>query len=318
MHLEIPDVAKDFSRAVADAVADAGGVELAREAEADPLRRGEVLSLLFELGTDYLDPRQGVEETLIAAEVCRVAGESVLPVPISSMVMGDERGWPVVIDPSGDRALVNHADLGRLFGLTIDGAAYLLSEAEPLGQPLAPFVGEVGVTEPDGPAGPLDAALWITLEAHVAIGAMERALALSAEHLQNRRQFDSPLASFQALRFRMAECTVEFTGVRELGLYTAWRLHDSPRDALLDALALRVCVHDAALRILRECHLFHGAIGFCDEHDLSILSRHVQPHLRLPWGREASAELLLKEVEEVGLQTLYGRIGRRSTEALPA
>ena len=42
-----------------------------------------------------------------------------------------------------------------------------------------------------------------------ALGAMERVMELTAEHLRNRKQFGQPLAAFQALQHRMSEMFVE-------------------------------------------------------------------------------------------------------------
>ena len=53
-----------------------------------------------------------------------------------------------------------------------------------------------------------------------ALGAMERIMELTAEHLRNRKQFGQPLAAFQALQHRMAEMFVEVQEVRS-ALYHA-------------------------------------------------------------------------------------------------
>lgn len=318
MDLDLPDVAVDFSRTARDAIAAAGGVDLARAAESDPSARTAVLDLLGELGIDYLDPRTGAEATLIAGELCRVAGQFVLPVPLTGRLLAVEGRQLAVVDLRDGRAVVNHGDLGEWTIATFDGSASHAVAGPPLGQPLAPFVAEVDAAGEAAPVSAMDIALLLTLEAHVVLGAVERALALAVEHLKQRRQFGVTLSTFQALRFRVAECTVEAAGVRELAHYTAWRIHSAPHDALVDALSLRVCAQDAARKLFREAHLFFGAIGFCDEHDLSILSRHIQPHMRLPWDRELTTELLVEQVERDGFETLYGHLRGRASPIPPA
>ena len=54
-------------------------------------------------------------------------------------------------------------------------------------------------------------------------------------------------------------------------------------------LALRVHAIDIARAVLRTCQQLHGAAGVCDEYDISVLTRHIQPALRLPFGAERTA-----------------------------
>ena len=240
-----------------------------------------------------------------------MAGGFVLPLPLAGRLLAIDGRQLALAPGGGATASVDHGDRGEWIVATIDGTAWLATAGAPLRAPLAPFVAEVAIGAEVEPVPARDVALWLALEAHVVLGAVEQAFALSVAHLKDRRQFGVPLSTFQALRFRVAECSVELDGVRELGHYTAWRLHAAPADALVDALSLRVSVQDAARRVFREAHLFHGAVGFCDEHDLSILSRHVQPAARLPWDREASLELLVEQVERDGFETLYGDLRSR-------
>jgi alkylation response protein AidB-like acyl-CoA dehydrogenase len=52
-------------------------------------------------------------------------------------------------------------------------------------------------------------------------GLLHAAIASTVEHLSLRKQFGRPLGAFQALRHRMAECTVLAGGVRWLALKAA-------------------------------------------------------------------------------------------------
>lgn len=306
MNLELPDVAVDFARVARESITAAGGVDLARTAEGQPATRAKAGELLQRLGIADLDPRVDCVSTFVATELCRVAGQFVFPVPLTSQLLAVNGRQFAIRAGDGAADSVNHGDSGEWIVATIDGATSLASAGEAYRSALAPFVADVAVGDETKTMESTDLALWLILEAHVVLGAVEQALALAVSHLKDRHQFGVPLATFQALRFRVAECMVEIEGVRELGYYTVWRLHASPDDALVDALSLRVCAQDAARRAFREAHLFHGALGFCDEHDLSILSRHIQPHIRLPWDREATLNLLVKQVEHAGFETLYG------------
>ena len=63
-----------------------------------------------------------------------------------------------------------------------------------------------------------------------------------------------------------------------------------------DALVLRFKAADTARQVLRTSHQLLGALGFCDESDVSVLDRHTQPLIRLPLGAEALALRLIPGV----------------------
>src|SRR5439155_25095544 len=113
------------------------------------------------------------------------------------------------------------------------------------------------------------------------------------------------LAAFQAVQFQLADAAVAVRGLRETARFTLWRLGACREDALTDALALRVVALECGRQVFRTAHQLHGAGGFCDEHDLSVLSRALQPHLRLPSDLEETTELLARRIEVEGFAGLY-------------
>lgn len=314
MNLELPEVAAEFGATAHRAFADAGGVELARRAEADPdVRSSVVAPLLASLGAFdlRLGPDDGDADVALAAgELCRAAGRVALPYPVTSVLASpDGTARPVaVVDPGLPRA--DHGDLLPAWRLlALDGSSWSGSPAaDRLGSKLGPFVTDLRLDEaaPAGGDTTFRVALALTLDAWRVLGTLEQALATTAAHVTSREQFDRPLAGFQAVQFQVADATVAARALRELAGFTTWRLFVAPLDRLVDALALRVNALEGAHLVLRTCHQLHGAIGFCDEHDLSVLSRHVQPQLRLPGGVEATTEHLLAAVEELGFSSLFG------------
>ncbi len=94
-------------------------------------------------------------------------------------------------------------------------------------------------------------------------------------------------------------------GVDELAQFALWRCHAAPDDAVADALAARLGAVDAARSVLRVTQQLHGASGLCDEYDISVIVRHLQPALRLPFGAETTAGRLADAVERVGFAGLF-------------
>ncbi|MCU1377880.1 MAG: putative acyl-CoA dehydrogenase [Acidimicrobiales bacterium] len=305
MNLELPDVAVEFGASANRAFLGAGGVDLARRVEAEPdLRTSVVTSLLDDLGAFDLALNSDPETDLAAGELCRVAGRSALPYPLAATLASpDGRDRPVaLVAPSVPRA--DHGDLFAAWrATTLDGSQSwdAAPAGTPLGTKLGPFVTDLHLASE---LGPTDVSGYLTLAAWQLLGTLEQALDLVVDHVTSRQQFGGPLSVFQSVQFQVADIAVGVHSLRELARFTMAR-RSRPGDHLVDALALRVHATDTATQVLRACHQLHGAIGLCQEHDLSILSRHAQPTLRQPAGLEATTEHLLAAIEASGFDSLF-------------
>lgn len=312
MQLATPDLAIAARSVAQAAFARAGGPGLARRAETDPsLRAGEVARTVASVGIESLRPGNEVDDLIGAIEVCAAAGAVALPYPIVGRLAAPP-GRAALVVLSGLHGRADHADLlGDAVGVDLDGGVERRVDRATsvrLGR-LGPFVGDVTLGEAiAAEARPgRDAALWLLLGASWIYGAIESALEMTIAHVSVREQFGAPLAKLQSVRFRLADAAVAVRGLRELVLYTAWRFHQAPADAITDALAVRIAAQESAHLTMRTAHQLHGAIGFCDEHDLSIVSRHLQPYLRLPFDHEETVARFSAAVARDGFDGLFGR-----------
>jgi hypothetical protein len=114
------------------------------------------------------------------------------------------------------------------------------------------------------------------------LGTGRAMLALARQHAVDRVQFGRPLASFQAVRHRLAESLVALDGA-EATLVAAT---DD-----LGALLAKAAAGQAALTAARHCQQVLGGIGFTAEHDLH---RHVRRAMVLD-GLLGSARELTRE-----------------------
>ncbi|WP_371657601.1 acyl-CoA dehydrogenase family protein [Streptomyces sp. NBC_00280] len=114
------------------------------------------------------------------------------------------------------------------------------------------------------------------------LGTGRAMLTLARSHVLYRTQFGRPLASFQAVRHRLAETLVALDGA-EATLLAA--------DDDLGALLAKAAAGRAALTAARHCQQVLGGIGFTAEHDLH---RHVRRALVLD-GLLGSARELTRE-----------------------
>ncbi|MCU1458512.1 MAG: acyl-CoA dehydrogenase [Actinomycetia bacterium] len=309
MNLDLPDEVLELARSVDRAVADAGSVDLTRAAELDPSVRTSVAApIVAALGLADLDVTADADAAVAGAEVCRVAGNHAFPFPLAAMLAGQhlESGHQLgLVGPGHPR--VDHGDLGHWLVADTSGSRFRATPvAEPLGSKLGPFVVDVALEPLPGPLAPAELALALDLVSFTILGYVERARALAVEHVTTRVQFGQTLSKFQGVRFQIADVSVLERGLRELARFTISRvLSVAPDDAMADSLALRVAALEAATEVFRVAHQLHGAVGFCDEHDLSILSRHVQPLVRLPVALEATTQLLVDSITRSPFDSLF-------------
>jgi hypothetical protein len=312
----LPDEALEFGAAAAKAFTALGGVDAARRAEDDPsIRSTEVAGALGALGIDDLDPRADADSLAAAAALCEAAGRVALPHPVASMLLRDGDGRPFAAVPDG-ALRVDHGDLAPSWVVApLHGPAQVAAPArQVLATRLGPFVADL---EPESLAAGRtttgdtddDVLFHVALTGAVVLGTCDRAVELAVEHVNDRVQFGKPIASFQAVQFQLADAAVAVAGLRELLHFTLWRLDEARGDALADVLALRLHAVDVARAVLRTCQQLHGAAGVCDEYDVSVLARDIQPALRLPWSPERTAHELMAAVQQAGFDGLFAHGG---------
>lgn len=311
MNPVLPDEAVEFGAAASKAFADLGGVDAARRAEEEPtFRVTDVAVTLQALGVDELDPRDDADSLAAAAALCEAAGRVALPYPVASVLLRDGDGRPFAIVPGGV-ARVDHGDLfGEWWVSPLSGTAMLATpDSTRLGTRLGPFVSDLvpaGTAERPGRA---DALRHLTFTSWQILGTADRAVELAVEHVNGRIQFGKPISAFQAVQFQLADASVAVAGLRELACFTLWRLDAAADGALADVLALRLHAIDTARSVLRTCQQLHGAAGVCDEYDISMLTRMVQPALRLPWSAERAATELAAAIQADGFEGLFSHGG---------
>lgn len=310
---QISAEALEFEKAVSGTLEAAGGVNLLREYAGKPADRAEaVVSLLQSLGVWDLRPSDSQEELEAAAAACRAAGAVALPYPIAErLARPDDKDGVVLVQATGDR-IAGHGDLAAGWAACdLLGRRYeVVSVADvPLGTKLAPFAAEVTVSEPS-PGFERTTALLVTLQSWWLLGLLDRGLRDTVRYTGEREQFGRPLTKFQTVGFHLADMQVSVHKLEELAKYTLWSLtQDSdPSTQMVDALALRAASLESADIVLRGAHQLHGAMGFCDETDVSWLSRASQAVRRLPAGKSQTIELLTRRTLETGFDGLFGEL----------
>ncbi len=294
-------------RGVIDRVTkDLGRIDATRRAIAEPRSRSDLLAQV-EPVLQSLDPRDGYFEGVSAAEICRGSGAAVLALPIEAMLLRRPSGRPLAFVSSHGR--IEHGDLFSEWDVCGEDRQTEAVTWDPdlIGSKVGPFVSKIPpVRLGDGePLSSFEHAMLHVLSSWYVFGALEKALDLATVYATERVAFGSPIAAYQGVAFPLADGCCELQGVYELALYSLNSVYETPESALSDALALKWATADIGPKVLRIAHQVLGAVGQCDEHDLSIITLTLQARLRLPFGTEECLRRLAVEVERSGFDSLF-------------
>jgi hypothetical protein len=307
-----PEEALTFAATVRDALDRAGGVDLARRAEASPATRAAtVRPLLDGLGLTGLNPLTGAIEAMAAALAVRAAGAVVCPWPLAPTMAGAATGGVA------DALYLTASGLGRAEHLDLvtspvrldlrTGTATALQARGPLEpMPLDPF----GVSCAAGSTLACDTNLDAAVGVHMVmtgfwvLGALDAVTRMAISYARERRQFGRLIGDFGAIQWRLVDIRVARDGLAELAACTLWMLSER-RVRRGDLLALRLATLDAAGTALTQAHQVFASIGLCEEHDLAVIDRHLQPALRRPSDLTATAALLGDVIGREGFDGLF-------------
>jgi alkylation response protein AidB-like acyl-CoA dehydrogenase len=130
-------------------------------------------------------------------------------------------------------------------------------------------------------------AAWIELRAKsaacmVALGACRAALELTSDYIKTRKQFDQPIAMFQAVGHRAADAYVDTEAVTLTAWQAAWRI-DAGLDADEQVAVAKFFAAEAGKRVVHAAQHLHGGIGVDREYPLHRYFLYVR-HLELTLG----------------------------------
>ncbi len=116
-----------------------------------------------------------------------------------------------------------------------------------------------------GPGAGAAIVAWVNERATAALasltlGVCEEALRMTAEYAKTRKQFDQPIAMFQAVGQRAADAYIDTEGIRLTALQAAWRIGAGLPAAAQVAVA-KLWAAEAGQRVVHTAQHLHGGIG---------------------------------------------------------
>lgn len=110
------------------------------------------------------------------------------------------------------------------------------------------------------------------------VGAAQGALDAAQRYVQERKQFDRPLAEFQAIQFKLADMLTELVAARHMVRLAAVKLDtDAPAATAYCAMAKRLAT-DIGFTVCNEALQIHGGYGYTREYPLERLMRDSRVH----------------------------------------
>ncbi|MBD3648159.1 MAG: acyl-CoA dehydrogenase family protein [Pseudomonadales bacterium] len=110
------------------------------------------------------------------------------------------------------------------------------------------------------------------------VGTAQAALNRARDYMLERKQFGEPLASFQALQFKLADMVTDLVAARQMVRLAAFKLDSQdPEASTYSAMAKRFAT-DAGFEICNQALQIHGGYGYMQEYPLERYIRDTRVH----------------------------------------
>jgi hypothetical protein len=99
-----------------------------------------------------------------------------------------------------------------------------------------------------------------------AVGVMDKTVALTVEYMNTRKQFGVAIASFQALRHRVADMKMQLELARSMSFYTSLKLNAPAAERRRAMARAKVQLGNSMRFVGQQSVQLHGGIGVTDEY----------------------------------------------------
>ncbi len=128
------------------------------------------------------------------------------------------------------------------------------------------------------------------------VGAAQGALNAAQQYMQDRKQFGKPIASFQALQFKLADMATELVAARQMVRLAASKLDAGARDASTYCAMAKRFATDAGFTVVNDALQLHGGYGYIREYPLERLLRDARVHQILEGTNEIMRVIIARRM----------------------
>jgi len=108
------------------------------------------------------------------------------------------------------------------------------------------------------------------------VGVAQWTMDAAVAYAKDRKQFDRPIGSYQAVAHRCAQMMLEVESSRSAVYYAGWAADNEPETVSLAASMAKAYAADAGWRVSASSLQVHGGIGFTWEHDLHFFLKRAR------------------------------------------
>ncbi|HLQ95029.1 MAG TPA: acyl-CoA dehydrogenase family protein [Pseudogracilibacillus sp.] len=249
------------------------GTEEQKEEHLVPLAKGKSLGAFGLTEPNAGSDAQGTKTTaiedgneyIINGEKCFITNASFARSIIVTAVTGKkENGRPIIsaiIVPTDTPGVTITSDYDKMGVRGSDTAEIVLEDVRVpkdnlLGDPAKGFSQFLSTLD----GGRISIA---ALGLGIAQGSLDRAL----QYAQERKQFNKPIASFQAIQFKLADMSMEVELARNMVMKAAW-LKDNGKPFSQEAAYAKLFATETAVRAAEEAVQIHGGYGYMREYEV--------------------------------------------------
>ncbi|MDG2101848.1 MAG: acyl-CoA/acyl-ACP dehydrogenase [Dehalococcoidia bacterium] len=113
-------------------------------------------------------------------------------------------------------------------------------------------------------------------------GAAQRVMDMTLNYIKDRKQFDRPIGSFQAVQHHAADMAILTKVSTQFSRKAAWEISNKD-NSNINIHRAKSYVSKAFHDICQISHQLHGAIGYTWDYDLQVFTRKMQ-HQKLAYG----------------------------------
>ena len=136
------------------------------------------------------------------------------------------------------------------------------------------------------------------------VGAAQATLNHAQQYVQERKQFGKPVASFQALQFKLADMVTELVAARQMVRLAASKLDANDADKTTYCAMAKRLATDIGFQVCNEALQLHGGYGYLREYPIERFLRDARVHQILEGTNEIMRVIVARRILEDGATDL--------------
>jgi len=132
--------------------------------------------------------------------------------------------------------------------------------------------------------------------ASCSLGTAQQALNTATAYMQDRQQFGKPLASFQALQFKLADMATELVAARQITRLAASKIDNDHADKSTYCAMAKRFATDVGFEVCNQALQIHGGYGYIKEYPLERYVRDVRVHQILEGTNEIMRVIIARRL----------------------